>query len=449
MRAETASALATQIQADFALLSGEPTFAAWQKSHADGKVDLAHYETEKDTYEVGFARLDRWCAASVSRLPSQAVRAALFYVPSIKQGGLPPLLATKNAATVSACRMQAIWYETAADTSISAFVNGLASFWGSPDGQTTTPDIGGAGLWKDVVAWHRNGVSMWAAYDPKGKLGGSARPRLIVYVRRDMPCDPANIKFGLLPDSIRYQVVEAAAHIAAHDDLLTSPVLERSRCLDQIPARESESLIVNHLARWLEASAKLSATRRAAALVLADAYMRCAPLAPEHFTRLGANSTVYCPQDGATYDGNFLQQAQELDPKGPAGELANLAALGMPCWLNGDRPWPDLAITNGEKLLVEFSPDRWTPWIHFAIARAHAAKLSFASPGGNPEGETTPLTPAAMNEERRAAIRHFEEFIRAIPQAPEAISGWEEAWRLTAGFHPAKFTSAAVANRHA
>ena len=95
--------------------------------------------------------------------------------------------------------------------------------------------------------------------------------------------------------------------------------------------------------------------------------------------------------------------------------MANLVLLGMPCKLKGNRPWPDLVITKGEKLLIELSPDQWTPWIHFAIARAHATKLSFAYLEGNREGEMTPLTPAQMDVERKAAIRHFEEFIRAMP----------------------------------
>jgi hypothetical protein len=40
----------------------------------------------------------------------------------------------------------------------------------------------------------------------------------------------------------------------------------------------------------------------------------------------------------------------------------------------------------------------------YAIASAHAAKLSFAYPGGDREGEISSLTAAIMQQERKAAI---------------------------------------------
>src|ERR1017187_8653522 len=89
-QAELAGAFARQVRSDVAVLASQPALATWQRSHA-GKLELAHYETYQDPYEVDFRRLDRWCAASVGESPAQVVRAALFYVPSVAPGALPPL----------------------------------------------------------------------------------------------------------------------------------------------------------------------------------------------------------------------------------------------------------------------------------------------------------------------------------------------------------------------
>jgi hypothetical protein len=215
-------------------------------------------------------------------------------------------------------------------------------------------------------------------------------------------------------------------------------MLDRSQYVARPPERESESLTLSRLTKWLKNGGNLPPTRHAALLLVADAYIGCAQLPPQALAPLGAEFVTHCPQDGATYDGNFLRQAEALDPEGQVGELAGLASLGEPCLLEGHADWPDLVIEKGEKLLSRFPPDRWTPWIHYAIATGHATKLSFAYPGGDPEGGMTALTPAAMQQQRKAAIAHFEDFIRAKPDTPESVFAWQEAWRLLAGLPPSQ-----------
>ena len=159
---------------------------------------------------------------------------------------------------------------------------------------------------------------------------------------------------------------------------------------------------------------------------------------PNASSNWAPNSERPVPKDGPTYSHNFRDQAEKLDPQGPAGELAGLASLAYPCSLKGARPWPDLLIEKGEKLLGEFPPDQWTPWVHFAVARAHAVKLSFAYPDHPPEDGNFPLTRAAMERERHAAVEHFERFIEQKPDAPESVFAWQEAWRLLAGLPPSQ-----------
>ena len=433
---ELAVALASQVRTDVAVLASQPALATWQRSHA-GKLELAHYETDKDPYQEDFRRLDRWCAAYVGQSPAQVVRAALFYVPSAVSGALPPLPEKEDATLTRACRMQAIWYETPAPAAMDTVVRELSSSWGQPNGQTTEPDTGGSGLWKRVVAWHRAGMNIWVTDGSNGQPNGTGGPRLIVYARRDIPRDP-NFAVWLLGDAIVDRVAEAAAQIAAQDSKLTAAVLSRSNCDTKVPATEAQSLTASRLDQWLKASSSLPPQRKAAVLLLADAYVACTPASSPRLIRLGAEFKAGCPQDGPSYSHNFRDQAEKLDPQGPAGELAGLASLAYPCSLKGARPWPDLVVEKGEKLLGEFPPDQWTPWVHFAIARAHAGKLSFAYPDHPPEDGNFPLTRAAMERERHAAIEHFERFIEQKPDAPESVFAWQEAWRLLAGLPPSQ-----------
>ena len=161
---ELAAAFASQVRTDVAVLASQPALATWQKSHA-GKLELAHYETYKDPYQEDFRRLGRWCAAYVGHSPAEVVRAALFYVPSVANGALPPLPEKEDATLTRACRMQAIWYQTPAPAAMDAVVRELSSSWGQPNGPSTEPDIAGSGLWKRVVAWHRAGMNIWLLGD--------------------------------------------------------------------------------------------------------------------------------------------------------------------------------------------------------------------------------------------------------------------------------------------
>ena len=429
---ELAAAFASQVRTDVAVLASQPALATWQKSHA-GKLELAHYETYKDPYQEDFRRLGRWCAAYVGHSPAEVVRAALFYVPSVANGALPPLPEKEDATLTRACRMQAIWYQTPAPAAMDAVVRELSSSWGQPNGPSTEPDIAGSGLWKRVVAWHRAGMNIWVADGSNGQPDGTGRPRLIVYARRDGPRDP-DFAIWLLSDAIVDRVAEAAAQIAAQDSKLTAAVL---KC-DAGRRTEAQSLTASRLDQWLKASSDLPPQRKAAVLLLADAYVACTPASSPRLIQLGAEFKAGCPQDGPSYSHNFRDQAEKLDPQGPAGELAGLASLALPCFLRGARPWPDLVVEKGEKLLGEFPPDQWTPWVHFAVARAHAVKLSFAYPDHPPEDGNFPLTRAAMERERHAAVEHFERFIDQKPDAAESVFAWQQAWRLLAGLPPSQ-----------
>ena len=293
---------------------------------------------------------------------------------------------------------------------------------------------GGAG--GSVVGWHRAGMNIWAAYDPLGKPGGNPGPRVIVYARRDIPPD-SDVDLQLLGPGLRQRVYQEAAQIAQLDPGLTAAVLRR--CQSGLKPEEV-SPTLNRITQWVVAAKSLPPERKAAAFLMADAYLTWTSEVPQQrlIQAVGAEFKGGCPQDGPAYSNNFRRQAESLDPQGPAGELAGLSSLEDPCSLKGMRPWHDLAIEKAEGLLKRFPEDEWTPWFHYVIARAHAVKLSYAYPGGDPEGDglALPLKPAEMLHERAAAIEHFREFLEARPDDPQSVFAWQETWRLLAGLPP-------------
>lgn len=407
---ELAAALASQVRTDVAVLASQPALATWQKSHA-GKLELAHYETTTDPYQEDFTRLNRWCAASVGQSPAQVVRAALFYVPSVASGALPPLPEKEDATLTRACPMQAIWYETPAPAAMDAVVRELSSIWGQPNGQSAEPDIPGSGLWKRVVAWHRAGMNVWVVDNSNGQPDGTGGPRLIVYARIDSPRDP---DFGLrwLGDAFADRVAETAAQIAAQDSTLTAAVL---KC-DAGRRTEAESLTASRLARWLSGSRSLPPQRRAAALLVADSYVACARMFSQRLIRLGAKSGGPCSKDGPTYSHNFRDQAEKLDPQGPAGELAGLASLADPCSLKALAPgpiwsskrarnyWARFPRINGHPGFISPSPAR-TPSSSLSLIRITPRKMETSPSRARPwRGSAAPLSSSLRASSNRSRM---------------------------------------------
>jgi len=421
-----------QVQADVAALTNRLSLAAWQKAHPGERQDRAHYETSADGYQVDFLRENRWCAASVGRTPEGIARTALFYVPS-PPGAASALPVKQDPALTRDCELDAIWYETQDEQARGNIVRELTEAWGQPADARVKPTIAGAGLWKDVVSWHRPDIDIWAGRNP----------RLVVYAARNLPSDwDLDHWFGGVLES-QARVADAVARIAALGPALTSPILSGSRC-SAGPSTEDRQA-AEPLAKWLAAARSPAPVRRAAALLLTDFYITCAGTSPDSdplqkgFAELGAKYETRSPEDGPDYAHNFREQAERLDPHGPAGQLAGLVSLTDPCFLKGANGWPDLLIEKGTKMLNAFPSTRWTPYVHFALARAHATKLSFALPGGDPEGgNVSPLGPATMQQERSAAISHLRYFLKRQPGAPESVFAWQEAWRLLAGLPPSR-----------
>jgi hypothetical protein len=439
----TASMFAKQVEHDIAALSSQPSVNEWQKVHPDEKLELAHYNHGKDYYEADLGMdFDSWCAASVSQSPSTFGRVALFFVPSVKAGALPPLPSAGLASFKESCRMQALHYTASPEIPAQDLVRELTSVWGAPGARLS----GSLAVLLHPVIRDHNGVSIRLAYRPEPHYDVPAG--VIVYAKRDaLPAAPCFECTGSLMyplDSEKLTLVlQEAAQIAAEDPELTRKILEWSGQMNNPKWLVDPTLALNNLGKWLEVDKQRSPHQRAAALLLADLYVGSTslgyaakpdvPYAPpaEFYKGLGAEYD----KEG-NYVNNFLKQAEKMDDGGEVSELAALWTASQDCPAS---PWPDGAIEHGESFLARFPSDQWTPYVHFALARAHSAKLLWTYPGGSGDdygGEIFPLSPAAEDHERAAAIEHFKAFLDARPDGREAAFAWLEAWRLLAGLPP-------------
>ena len=451
-----ASMFAKQVEHDIAALSSQPSVGVWQELHPDEKLKLMHYNHGKDYYEADLGMdFYSWCAASPSRSPSTFGRVALFFVPSVKAGALPPLPSPGHASIKESCRMQALHYSVSPEIPIQDLVRELSSMWGTPD---LSRAVSGSkyglpeNIYGDVAIWDHDGVSARLRYLYTLEGVSDQRTGIMLYLKRDeLPPKPcfgctSSLMYPLFNEKLTL-FVQHAARIAAQDPELTRQIIEWSGHINDV--RKSwvvdPSLARNNLRKWLEVAEKRPPHERAAALLLADLYVAGTPLGnaakpyvepAEVYKLLGAEFDKQ-----GNYLSNFLKQAEKLDQGGEVSEMAALWTLSGECPGFDKRPWPDIAIEQVESFLARFPSDQWTPYVYFALARAHSAKLLWTYPGGSTDDYSTegsPLSPAGKEHERAAAIEYFKAFIDAKPHGREAAFAWLEAWRLFAGLPPSK-----------
>ena len=423
---------ATEVKSAVASVSSQPELSAWKALHVRERTEPAHYETENDSYEVDFARENQWCATSIADLPAGVTRAASFYVPEVIRGDLPPLPAKPGSALTGLCRLGAVWFETHGRNSVAGLVTDLTATWGAPSrsnrGELAQAlSIRGSGDWKDISTWRRDKVTVWVAWTDWDK-GDGIGLRTIVWILRDRPRDLDLYAVG-------FDTTAAAVKIAG-----LGPNLAADAGPGTICPTLGAGVAVGRLSRWLKASNSLPAERRAAALLVADSFVSCVEASGQttnSLTALGVKFGPGCPQDGPVYANNFREEAEVLDPSGPAGALAALTGLQSPCSLKGSGSWPERVVDQGQKIRRQFPSGPWSPWVDFAVARAHDVKLSFSVPPGEVDADTIHrLSATQARQERSAAIAEFARFSGEQPASAEAVFAWQEAWRLLAGLLP-------------
>jgi hypothetical protein len=430
-----AVALATEVRAVSAELESQETLGAWRKTHLGETPQHADYQADQNWLESDFKDLHSRCAYSVGRPSADITRTAFFVVPLVTAGKLPPLPESFGAALINECRLEESWVETRESVSVDSLVRILSSSWGEPNGpsQSFRDAVWQVGKRQDVVAWHRAGVSVWVVTDWRTPTKVRA-----VYARNDvLPVERDWYEaIGGLQDKVRLQSAPIVAKIAGLDPPLTQAVVRTATCesissAGQVPPE----ITVERFGHWLDALKPLASSRRAAALLLADYYVSCieVQLSSQVLDRY-ASVGVQFDHDGE-FTHAFRDQAMKLDAHGVAGEWATLDAFWEKCAIAYGG-----AFGTGEGLARRFP--EWRPYIVYALARAHGARLSFTYPGGPPE--TPDIFPLivldhdGIERERSAAILGFRNFIREKPSDAEAVFAWQEVWRLQAGLKPTR-----------
>ena len=287
----TANMFAKQVEHDVAALSSQPSVGAWQKLHPGEKLQLMHYDLGKADYadDLGL-EFDNWCAGSISQSPSTFGRVAVFFVPSVKVGALPPLPGSGYASIKESCRMQALHYRVSPDTSAQDLVRELSSVWGTSDrghaisgSQFDLPE----GVCDIIANWDHDGLSARLKYSCSGGPVSTYRTGIMLYVRRDAipaaPCDDCegSLIFPLYSEKLP-QYLQEAAQIAAEDPALTQQIISWSGHWNNPrwdPKWAVEPAVArNNLRKWLEVAKQRSPHQRAAALLLADLYVEGADL---------------------------------------------------------------------------------------------------------------------------------------------------------------------------
>jgi hypothetical protein len=410
--------LATLVLSETPSLDSSPDLAAWRNLHPDEQLKTPAYDNEYESQGL-------WCAASVA-----GTRQAFFYVPSSKSGD--PLPARPDPNLVQQCRLQALWYEVHDPPDPGSISAELAASLGpatEPPTFKRTDGDWGSGYWNSYLLWQLKNGHLVLAVDQGGPVPDPrARKRLLVIARSSLA--PRGLSFDWMGEAPKGQpsLKEAAARLASSDPALSAAMLT--------PKVSLQTLI-----QWLEAARGLPPVRKAAALTLADLSVDTDQFgvpdflttpAGKRLTELGAD--IRNGYDGLEYMHSWRSQAEQLDPAGPAGEIARLAHLESACsFEDGHNNWPDGLIQFGEKLLRDSPSNRWTSYVHLTLARTYAASLTLTYPDVELNGANKPTDPDAL---RRNAILHFRAFLSENPDSPEADVAWREAWRLLAGLPP-------------
>ena len=413
--AATAEDWAARVQTDMAALTSESTLAQWQAAHTGDRIEPAHYGNSPFTgfngghpdirlYGIDYMHQHQWCASALVNDSSQVLRVALFYVPAVQSGALPLLPATPDPRLTGQCRMEGLWFQVRENIA-DQVVHELSAAWGIPNGpEAASAHIQGCGLWIDNASWRRGDVDIWAGYDPM-------EGRTLVFANRNTQGEGSIVR-ALFDEAFGRRVTAEALSIAG------------------LGAKSPET--PEALEKWLADAAALPPARQAAALLVADAFDPPSAVPQERLAQLGLKFAPYCPQDGPVYSHNLRADAERIDPT----ELSSFACLIDICRLPGKNNWTDRAIAKGSLLLIHFPESKWTPWFHYAVARAHAIKLAYADPAEVADDGPHPLSEDVQRGERLAAIDHFRAFLRLAPGVPEAVFAWQEAWKLLAGLPP-------------
>jgi hypothetical protein len=435
-------------------LRGGVTLGAWATAHPEESI--AGEDTSREAEHLG-----EWCAVS-SRAwtlgPRTLERRAYFYPPAPAAD-----LALPDSAPdlIRSCTLGLVWVsvpapDSAAGTRLADSVRSqVAAVF--PAESTAAVSFWGSAYWTRVGRFRRDSVAVVTAFatPPTAPGDSGARGRRVIAFAylpsAGIAVDPASAPGPDPYTPVDTFPLDSAARSSGLDTALWRPLRAILHLADRpgaVPA-PADSLI-RPLRRWLNAAAGMPASRRAAALYVADqvlARTRClfracaiadsAALAP--LRALGA--TFGYSALGATwvYERTWLLQARALDRDSPLGQRILLEQMALAFDYSGMcREGPEgfrRVIETGERYLERVPDSPVAAEVRWYLGEAYRDIVALAGGAQAWYADASRYAGEAPGARRRA-VEQYRAAIRAGAGGPTARAAWRRAWWLLAGLMP-------------
>lgn len=451
-----------------ALINVNITLGEWKKIRPAETILLFNHSDAK----AGPPIYRNSCARAEARLDlgdgTEAIRYAFFYPPE------PPenleLPGEKEAAFMldRYCTLGLIWTQrrenlTERGKELACSVRASIDRRFGKGQADIRMQFWGAGSWSETGRWQTGASTLVSAY-ADWKYHPSRSKVLLAFAF--LPISQLWVDFGFPKRTYVYDESEFPG-VRAKKMISESKILdpEKNLMLDvivDIEAFQQEKYqgtwepfvrqFVKAIQRWMATAQKLDARHKAAALLAADEvlFMGKYPFisAPEagkqarqELSKLGAEFNYDGIGKYFVYTRTWLKQAHEIDPEGPAGELAFRILMEMgfdtsgTC--SGGREQFRKVIEQGELYLKKKHDLESTVAVERMVANAYR-DIVFIANGAEffAQIDDYKLNPKAAIGARIKAIQYYR---KALPKAKytyETTIAWTEAWRMIAGLPP-------------
>ncbi|MGC4084665.1 MAG: hypothetical protein QM736_21755 [Vicinamibacterales bacterium] len=440
-------------------LAAGQSLAEWRRARAAGRVEPLLTEHDDD--------YGPWCAKVVDETPFDDTvlrRSAYFYAPSLSASSTLPN--ASSAALRNQCRLGLLETvvefrdEQRAEALGTQVRRALDAILGKR--VNDTPLWGGAANWRNSGWWITGEASVVTAVAPTDYTGRPSPLQVLVLAAgpaRGVGFDLAppwwsgKLQYNFERERLTSRILDALALAAIGGttegeirSLLSTIGLNRPEIKRDPQGTPSDPTAA--LERWLTVTAALPASRRAAALLVADVVL--ARTAGPWGTEGGASSRRRLGRHGATFqqgqsgDGfsygrDWLKMAVRLAPQSQAGELAFITLLEMGFETSTcDAPNGEgfrAVIREGTNFLATHPAALTRAYVELLVGLAYADIVALAH--GAESDYTRPRVYQREEAAARArAVEHLRAGLGGDIDATEAAEARNTMWRLLAGLAP-------------
>jgi hypothetical protein len=455
------------VVAELPALRAGQSLAEWKKNHAAGTMELYGGRLAEPSNE-------RWCARVTFDTPIGANhrfrRIAYFYPPDAPTVIAMPVGTPREL--LDQCRLGFVWAEIEdvdalrAERAADAAQQVLASVLGT--GQLNTRlNWWGAAYWRKTAFWKQSELSVaTATTSSQSWRKEGTTPRVLVaaagrasnislepFQSETAPPEEAVEAFRAIESRINEAISIAAVGGTAETNVRSSVTL-LSKLIPpwNYPEGGDRTFVLNAITDWLTAAPPESATRRAAALFVADQILANSAAVwnkednPAIRQRLEAVAAEFnwAPIGGVwVYTHSWLKQSMALDPDGRIGELAFITLMESgfetsgTCRDQGSTGFRTV-VREGGQFLRRTPGSPLASHVHLLMAQAWGDIVTLATGGGYDESVSTAYKSDEASARKRAIEEYRLAFASPIQRPGRAREAWRNAWRLMAGLSPSR-----------